>query len=161
MKKNKRQRPQINITFDESFKKVDLRGAASGADMNTESRSQMSSPTCYQTADSAETQASSSGSEKVKRSAKVSLMISRWEEAVGGRLEDDNLLSPGDQADSSSRLSCGSTSSSDTSSANNHDLTVTSDPSISGDQETPEQKRERKLKKKCWRAEKTILVHRV
>ena len=145
--KNKHKpRPQINITFDESFKKVDLRGAASGADMNTESGSQMSSPTCYQTADSAETQASSSGSEKVKRSPKVSLMISRWE--AGVRLEDDNLLSPGDQADSSSRLSCGSTTSSDTSSAqntSNHDQTVTSEPS-SGEQEPPEQKRERKLK---------------
>ena len=144
--KKHKQRPQINITFDESFKKLELRGAASGSDMNGDSGSQMSSPTNYQTADSADTQ-TSSGSGKVKRSAKVSVMISRWE--AGGRLEDDHLLSPGDQPDSSSRLSCGSTTSSDMSSAHNtsnHDQTVTSDPSTIGDQEPPEQKRERKLK---------------
>ena len=145
-KSKNKPRPQINITFDESFKKLDLRGAASsGSDMNGgESGSQMSSPTCYQTADSADTQASSGSGRRV---SKVSLMISRWE--AGVRPEDDHLLSPGDQPDTaSSRLSCGSTTSSDASSAqntSNHDQTVSSDPSSEG-REPPEQKRERKLK---------------
>ena len=145
-KSKNKPRPQINITFDESFKKLDLRGAASsGSDMNGgESGSQMSSPTCYQTADSADTQASSGSGRRV---SKVSLMISRWE--AGVRPEDDHLLSPGDLPDTaSSRLSCGSTTSSDASSAqntSNHDQTVSSDPSSEG-REPPEQKRERKLK---------------
>lgn len=145
-KSKHKHRPQINITFDESFKNLDLRGGAAAS-----SGSDMSSPTCYQTADSADnTQASSSGSgRRVQRASKVSLMISRWE--AGVRLEADNLLSPGDQPDaaaSSSRLSCGSTTSSDASSAqntSNHDQSVISDPS-NEDQEPPEQKRERKLK---------------
>ena len=82
-----------------------------------DSGSQMSSPTNYQTADSADTQISN-GSGNFRRSSKV----------AGVRLEDDHLLSPGDHNTS------------------NHDQTVTSDPSTSGDREPPEQKRERKLK---------------
>ena len=170
--KNKhKQRPKINITFDERVATVEPREAASCSDM-TGGESQASSPTCYQTADSADTQTSGSGRERVKRSAKVSLMISRWEN--GFREEDDcdgddNFLQPlerphrrlredgdedgegqtGDHPNASSRTSYVSSNSSETSSSarntSNQDQTVTSDPSL-GEQEPPEQKKERKLK---------------